>query len=915
VTRRVAFYNPRDASPEVLEELFVGRGPLLDEILEDLAHQAAGPSRQHWLIRGQRGMGKTHLAGLLDHRARTDPRLSGAYIPIWLGEADVYEVYSAGMLLVQVAERLRDELVRSRAEGAEQFAAALASLPGSGDDEALFEDVCELISTEARARGRILLVLMENLDALLADRFASKVRMVETKRFRSLLLHEKAFVFVSTTPTRYLPLTDPKKPLYGHLKERVLGPLAEDQTRELFGKLARVTGGEPEAKGGVDPIRLKVIHQLTGGLPRSLVMAFQVMSNAQGVEAIQADFRTLLDQQTAYFEARLARLASREGAIVTAMALAETNLTMQEIARRTRLGERSLPTLMKRLIDDGHVERTYGGGGKGTVYGLTDGLFRAWYQYRKGKGNLDLIRFMAFWYEPDALQGTVERLLAMVAVPEVSHADRWSTEAALRQVEEALRLATSEEGRRQKDALWEECRRQVEAANKKQQGPKWETVRRRIDRATKLFAANDYAKAIPFYRKTATDLEKMPTKTQAEGDALAKLRQTCMSMIGTSLAYSGQLMDAEAVFRKNIEQCSMRDDGPARDMAMEARGDLGGILFQLGRKNEAHDMYRNALANWIANKDEFSSSLMLVLLNPSIIALIKEEPEGDLSVPYRQIVSRAMNSPVRSEYERPLAAAAYFIASTLSSSGRVSDGIPLFRYAFEHSTNNQLAVGVNFVELLIRCDNYDEARIVCEQAIGILAKDSSVEARQYGAQIHLLQGALRLRRGELDEATDSLDISIRSVDDVPGDNAAVTFMAHLLKAFALAKRGEREKSQSAIDAVVTMFAGQVPENSLIAFLLSDKILESFSLPTIQSWFLALGPKLKDPESIAVASVYTLLVMLAESLGPDPAQWVTEESNEAYHRLLGRVPPEQQQLVKDIIAKIAKIAKIATPASS
>ena len=68
----------------------------------------------------------------------------------------------------------------------------------------------------------------------------------------------------------------------------------------------------------------------------------------------------------------------------------------------------------------GHVERTYGAGGKGTRYGLTDGLFRVWYQYRKGMGRLEpLIRFMAFWYEPDALKGTMDRLPAMVTAPGV----------------------------------------------------------------------------------------------------------------------------------------------------------------------------------------------------------------------------------------------------------------------------------------------------------------------------------------------------------------------------------------------------------------------------------------------------------------------------------------------------------------
>ena len=55
----------------------------------------------------------------------------------------------------------------ARAEGADRFGAALEGLEGGGDDEGLFDDVCHLLGAEARTRDRILLVLMENLDALL----------------------------------------------------------------------------------------------------------------------------------------------------------------------------------------------------------------------------------------------------------------------------------------------------------------------------------------------------------------------------------------------------------------------------------------------------------------------------------------------------------------------------------------------------------------------------------------------------------------------------------------------------------------------------------------------------------------------------------------------------------------------------
>ncbi|HEV3456409.1 MAG TPA: hypothetical protein VHG32_07600, partial [Thermoanaerobaculia bacterium] len=61
MSARPRFYNPREASPEVLEAMLVGRQPIIDEILDDLARQAGAATRQHWLIRGPRGIGKTHL--------------------------------------------------------------------------------------------------------------------------------------------------------------------------------------------------------------------------------------------------------------------------------------------------------------------------------------------------------------------------------------------------------------------------------------------------------------------------------------------------------------------------------------------------------------------------------------------------------------------------------------------------------------------------------------------------------------------------------------------------------------------------------------------------------------------------------------------------------------------------------------
>src|SRR3954471_16498457 len=143
------------------------------------------------------------------------------------------------------------------------------------------------------------------------------------------------------------------------------------------------------------------------------VSACSVIAGAPGVKAVVEEMSALLDSQTAYFEARLARLAPRERTIITAMALASSNLTLQEISRLTRLPERSLSTQVDRLLDEGHLGPVEGEGGKGTIYELTDGLFRLWYQYRKGRRVLwPIVYFLAVWFTADELEADLSSLLS-----------------------------------------------------------------------------------------------------------------------------------------------------------------------------------------------------------------------------------------------------------------------------------------------------------------------------------------------------------------------------------------------------------------------------------------------------------------------------------------------------------------------
>ena len=86
-------FNPREESAEVLEEMLVGRHEILNELESDLLAQAVSATRQHWLIRGPRGIGKTHLIAVLYHWILKKPELS-YFLPVWLGEAETFDAYS-----------------------------------------------------------------------------------------------------------------------------------------------------------------------------------------------------------------------------------------------------------------------------------------------------------------------------------------------------------------------------------------------------------------------------------------------------------------------------------------------------------------------------------------------------------------------------------------------------------------------------------------------------------------------------------------------------------------------------------------------------------------------------------------------------------------------------------------------------
>jgi len=618
VTRSLSLYNPRDTDPAQLDQLLTGRSALLDEILGDLRQQARGKTRQHWLLRGQRGIGKTHLEGVIYHRVKTTPELAKAYLPLWLGEADVYEVYSAAKLLEKIGERLAEEVkdgtIRER----------IRNIEGTGDDEMLFAALDELLTAEAKGRQRILLVLVENLDALF-ERFAPKDRSAQMGQLRSLLLHNPWVLFIGTTPTRYLKgLESPKEPLYAQLKTRDLDRLTELELGELYKRLAVAQGRKDIEEAlfgsGEGALRLRVIHQLTGGLPRSAAMAFTLLqANTHGLKPMVEEMRELLEKQTAYFEARLARLASRESAIVTAMALAPRNLTLKEIAARSRLPERTLSTLMDRLEKDGHVRPAPGstGKGKGTYYELSEELFRLWYQYRSGRPVLEpLVRFIANWFDHQQLEEAARQIREGSAGD--ANGDAHVARLTLLQVEEALRIATSEEGRRARQRLWDECRKAIRDGGADSPGFS-EAIKKEIREAiSNIFSAieaGDPASGITQLERLSAHVNELPPSASAH-----EVARVTLVVVASLLQEKGRFRDAVSLLEQAASAFEKASHADALSWLCVTLRSLGSVYYELGATQKFRATMSRILAHFAGRSGRlFSDATSYALMGECVI--------------------------------------------------------------------------------------------------------------------------------------------------------------------------------------------------------------------------------------------------------------------------------------------------------
>jgi len=105
---KVSRFTPSLMKHQDLEEIFVQRHKLAQNIVELIRHSVITPSKHHTLLVGPRGIGKTHLVSLVYYRIRKMDDLDDCLFIAWLREEE-WGITSFLDLLLRIFRALQEE--------------------------------------------------------------------------------------------------------------------------------------------------------------------------------------------------------------------------------------------------------------------------------------------------------------------------------------------------------------------------------------------------------------------------------------------------------------------------------------------------------------------------------------------------------------------------------------------------------------------------------------------------------------------------------------------------------------------------------------------------------------------------------------------------------------------------------------
>jgi len=386
-------YNPNEIDEKEFLDNFVVRKDIFAEIFEDIKTTDYSIPSQHFILVGQRGQGKTTLLRKLFLEIRRDKELSKTVLPVQFAE-EQYQIRSLCRLWEEVAEYL--ETIYK-----DEFGTVLDSMEKHFEDDDYDFNCFTYLEKEIKAKDKKIILLVDNIDELFG-----KLKDKEQRQLREILLSSSTFKIISGSTKMFEQQYDYAKPFYEFFKIVKLKGLDSDETLQLLRVMAK-----DEQKEKIEKIiknqyaKIETLRQLTGGVPRTLVMLFDIFIDGNG--SAFDDLLKILDEATPLYKHRMDDLPPVLQDIVHTLALNWDGMLTKDIALKTKLQSKEVSAQLKQLEKYQIVESV--SIGKNNIYKIEERFFNIWYLMRYGRkkdrNRVEwLVRFLSSWYSKEELQ-------------------------------------------------------------------------------------------------------------------------------------------------------------------------------------------------------------------------------------------------------------------------------------------------------------------------------------------------------------------------------------------------------------------------------------------------------------------------------------------------------------------------------
>ena len=430
-------YTPDEMSEDEFLERFVVREDTFNDIFEDIKSSDYDVANQHYIILGQRGQGKTTLLRKINIEVKNDKKLSKFLLPVKFAE-EQYQIRSLCRLFEEVAEYLQTLQE-------DDFGTILDDMEKHFDDDDYDLKCFSYLESVVKAKGKKLLLLIDNIDELIG-----KLSDKEQRRLREILLTSSTFRIVGGSTKMLEQHYDYSKPFYEFFKIVKLKSLNSKESREFLLSIAR-----DEQKEKIQhviensPARIETLRRITGGVPRTLVMLFDIFLDEDG-NAFD-DLLKILDEATPLYKHRMDDLPPALQDIVHTIAINWDGMFTNEIAKKTKIESKAVSAQLKKLEKYEIVESE--SIGKNKIYKIKERFFNIWYLMRFGRKKDRqrvewLVKFLESWCTHEELENRAVKFVDRIKKGGVSSSFVYNMTEALSytglnmEIEENLKLET-----------------------------------------------------------------------------------------------------------------------------------------------------------------------------------------------------------------------------------------------------------------------------------------------------------------------------------------------------------------------------------------------------------------------------------------------------------------------------------------